>query len=155
MCVTPPSALSHDSGPSLLLHVCIHGMCRYSVEACRSHGTRLLRLLPDGIDPFHLLLTARSLDEVMRVRLSDDFKQVPLNVALHTCRGGERARGISTNPLGAFHTLFLTQRLFLTLKCCEVTGVGGSDSPEGTPLSSSEDTRQPRREKPPAGLMSS
>lgn len=29
------------------------------------------------------------------------------------------------------------------------------DSPEGTPLSSSEDTRHPRREKPPTGLTSS
>lgn len=37
----------------------------------------------------------------------------------------------------------------------DVAEARGSDSPVGTPLSSSEDTRQPRREKPPAGLTSS
>lgn len=34
-------------------------------------------------------------------------------------------------------------------------GCRGSDSPEGTPLSSRDDTRLPRSEKPPTGLMSS
>lgn len=46
--------------------------------------TLLHSLLPDGVDPAHLVLVGRRLDEVMRVRLRDDFKQVALDVAFHT-----------------------------------------------------------------------
>lgn len=49
----------------------------------------ILNLLSDCVDPVHLLLVGRSLDEVMCVRLSDDFKQVALNVAFHTCERGD------------------------------------------------------------------
>lgn len=43
-----------------------------------------LRLLSDGVYPVHLLLAARGLDVVVSVSLSDDLKQVSLDVALHT-----------------------------------------------------------------------
>lgn len=42
-------------------------------------------MLSNGMDPVHLLLVVGSLDEVMSVCLRDDFKQVSLNVAFHTC----------------------------------------------------------------------
>lgn len=46
-----------------------------------------LRVLPDGVDPIHLLLVARSLDEIVCVRLGDDLEQVALDVALDTLQG--------------------------------------------------------------------
>lgn len=63
-------------------------MCKFSPPR---HQSAALRLLSDGVDPVHLLLVGGSLDEVMRVRMSDDFEQVALNVAFHTCvAGGSR-----------------------------------------------------------------
>lgn len=49
----------------------------------------VLRVLSHRVYPVHLLLVSRSLDEVVNVRLCDDFKQVALNVALHACATGE------------------------------------------------------------------
>lgn len=49
----------------------------------------LRSLLSDGIDPAHLVLVGRRLDEVVCVGLSDDFEKVSLDVAFYSC-GGER-----------------------------------------------------------------
>ena len=37
------------------------------------------------LDPVYLLLACGSLDEIVFVGLSDDFKQVALNISLHAC----------------------------------------------------------------------
>lgn len=73
----------------------------------RTGRCRDLRLFSNGIDPVHLLLAARRLDEVMSVWLSDDLKQVALNVAFHTCGKPDGNPDISTNPVWVFHILLL------------------------------------------------
>lgn len=59
---------------------------------CPPAEALLHSLLSDGIDPAHLVLVGRRLNEVVRVGLSDDFKQVALDVAFYTCAEG-RPRG--------------------------------------------------------------
>lgn len=78
----------------------IHGMCELAFLHYRLNDqldvfqsdfeqkAAALRMLSDGVYPVHLLLMCRSLDEVMSVGLSDDFKQVSLNVSFHTCVEG-------------------------------------------------------------------
>lgn len=78
-------------------------------------GSRLcldLRVLSNGMDPVHLLLAVGSLDEVMSVCLRDDFKQVSLNVAFHTC--GQQADSCRQ------HKPWLPSHLF-SFKCEQAT----------------------------------
>lgn len=106
----PQSTLSQDS----LLACCMCVFVCVWVLASGSHTGRGwirccadLHVLSNGIDPVHLLLVVRSLDEVMGVWLSDDFKQVALNVAFHTCGKPDQDPDISTNPVWVFRTFSL------------------------------------------------
>lgn len=108
---------------------------------CGREGWLRLRVLPDGVDPVHLLLAARRLDEVVSVGLSDDLEQVALNVALHPCR---RQTGVNhSGPM---------------LKGCEVTGPKVPTHPRerryppGT-TPGSRAARTPRRGRPHPGCQ--
>ena len=68
---------------------CISLQCEELTErilwACRS-----LDLLPDGVDPGHLVRLRGSLDVVVGVGFGDNLEQVALDLTFDPCGGGKQ-----------------------------------------------------------------